>query len=66
MFKHVHSETEKLRNSGFSTSDIKNDIKHMEEEKSQLERRVQRLRQKVSEYSAFFNLLLKLLVSCQH
>ena len=47
-FKLVHREVETLRNSGFSTGDIKKDITSMEEEKETLIRRVDRLKRKVS------------------
>ena len=46
-FKEVHKEVEGMRNSGFSITEVKNDIKHMEREKDQLEKRVARMKQKV-------------------
>ncbi|KAI4899499.1 hypothetical protein NFI96_011496 [Prochilodus magdalenae] len=46
-FKTYHKECEQLRNSGFSTAEIRRDIAAMEEEKDQLIKRVERLRKRV-------------------
>ncbi|KAF7656569.1 hypothetical protein LDENG_00039170 [Lucifuga dentata] len=46
-FKTYHKECEQLRNSGFSTAEIRRDINAMEEEKDQLIKRVERLKKKV-------------------
>lgn len=46
-FKEVHKEVEAMRTSGLSVDEVKNDIKHMEKEKDQLQKRVSRLQQKV-------------------
>ncbi len=46
-FKEAHKEVESFRQSGFSTTDIKHDIAHMEDEKIQLAKRIDRLKQKV-------------------
>ncbi|EGD75009.1 CDV-1R protein [Salpingoeca rosetta] len=57
-FKEVHKEVENMRSSGFSVSEVKNDIKHMEKEKDQLEKRVARMQQKyenVAEYNSMLD-----------
>ncbi|XP_070538822.1 intraflagellar transport protein 81 homolog [Ptychodera flava] len=46
-FKLLHKEAERLRNSTFSTSEIRKDINQMEEEKEQLVKRIERLKKKV-------------------
>ncbi|XP_076020883.1 intraflagellar transport protein 81 homolog [Genypterus blacodes] len=46
-FKTYHKECEQLRNSGFSTAEIRRDISAMEEEKDQLIKRVERLKKRV-------------------
>ncbi|XP_013415931.1 intraflagellar transport protein 81 homolog [Lingula anatina] len=46
-FKELHKQMEQLKNSGFSTQEIRKDIANMEEEKEQLNRRVERLKRKV-------------------
>eukprot|EP00911_Craspedida_sp_UC1_P001115 UC1_evm2s837 len=45
-FQAVHKESEQLRTSGFSTKEIKRDIVHMEEEIAQLNKRIERMRQR--------------------
>ncbi|XP_017571611.1 intraflagellar transport protein 81 homolog [Pygocentrus nattereri] len=50
-FKSYHKECEQLRNSGFSTAEIRRDIAAMEEEKDQLIKRVERLRKRVESVS---------------
>jgi intraflagellar transport protein 81 len=46
-FKELHKSHEQLKNSGFTTADIRRDISSMEDEKEQLNKRVERLRRKV-------------------
>ncbi|XP_077987747.1 intraflagellar transport protein 81 homolog [Glandiceps talaboti] len=46
-FKILHKEGERLRNSTFSTAEIRKDITQMEEEKEQLVKRIERLKKKV-------------------
>lgn len=46
-FKELHKQFDQLKNSGFSTSEIRKDIANMEEEKEQLIKRIERLRRKV-------------------
>ncbi|KXJ17310.1 intraflagellar transport protein 81 homolog [Exaiptasia diaphana] len=46
-FKECHKEAEQLRSSGFSASEIKKDIMHMEEEHGQLKKRIERMQKKV-------------------
>ncbi|MED6280751.1 Intraflagellar transport protein 81, partial [Characodon lateralis] len=50
-FKTYHKECEHLRNSGFSTAEIRRDINAMEEEKDQLIKRVERLEKRVESVS---------------
>ncbi|XP_008415472.1 intraflagellar transport protein 81 homolog isoform X2 [Poecilia reticulata] len=50
-FKTYHKECEHLRNSGFSTAEIRRDISAMEEEKDQLLKRVERLKRRVESVS---------------
>lgn len=50
-FKEVHKSHETLKSSGFNTADLKNDIASMEEEKDQLNKRVERLKRKVDSHS---------------
>ncbi|XP_071950346.1 intraflagellar transport protein 81 homolog isoform X2 [Antedon mediterranea] len=46
-FKVLHKEAEELKKSNYSTSDIKKDISHMDEEKEQLSKRIERLKKKI-------------------
>lgn len=46
-FKEIHKQVEQLRSSGFNTDDIKRDIASMEDEKENLNRRVEKLKKKV-------------------
>uniref|UniRef100_A0A4W3HE11 Intraflagellar transport protein 81 homolog n=1 Tax=Callorhinchus milii TaxID=7868 RepID=A0A4W3HE11_CALMI len=50
-FKNLHKECEQLKNSGFSTAEIRRDINAMEEEKDQLIKRVERLKKRVDTVS---------------
>uniref|UniRef100_A0A4W4GYD1 Intraflagellar transport protein 81 homolog n=1 Tax=Electrophorus electricus TaxID=8005 RepID=A0A4W4GYD1_ELEEL len=56
-FKNYHKECEQLRNSGFSTAEIRRDIAAMEEEKDQLMKRVERLRKRVESVSSHQRML---------
>ena len=47
MFKETHKTLDGLEHSGFSVAEIKKDITHMEDEKVQLSKRLQRLKQKL-------------------
>ena len=47
-FKELHKESVTLKTSGFSTTEIRKDISQMEEEKDQLNKRIERLRKKVT------------------
>ncbi|XP_059177446.1 intraflagellar transport protein 81 homolog [Physella acuta] len=49
-FKELHKQFDQLKNSGFSTSEIRKDIANMEEEKEQLIKRIERLRRKVESH----------------
>ena len=46
-FKELHKQAETLKNSGFSTTEIRKDISNMEDEKEQLHKRIERLKRKV-------------------
>ncbi|XP_047498855.1 intraflagellar transport protein 81 homolog [Penaeus chinensis] len=46
-FKTIHREYEGLRNSGFSTHELRRDISAMEEEKDLVMRRIERMKQRV-------------------
>lgn len=48
-FKNVHREHEALRTSGFSTVELRRDISAMEEERDLVMRRIDKMKQKVSE-----------------
>lgn len=48
-FKVLHKESENLKTSGFSASDIRKDIDHMMEEKQQVSKRIERLKKRVSQ-----------------
>ncbi|KAJ7994081.1 hypothetical protein DPEC_G00262230 [Dallia pectoralis] len=50
-FKSYHKECEQLKSSGFSTAEIRKDIGAMEEEKDQLIKRVERLKNRVESVS---------------
>eukprot|EP00049_Salpingoeca_infusionum_P018937 m.359414 g.359414 ORF g.359414 m.359414 type:complete len:668 (-) comp18553_c0_seq1:267-2270(-) len=56
-FKEVHRDVEELKASGFSTDEIKNDLKHMKNEQQQLERRLARMRQKYEGMAAYNDML---------
>ncbi|KAB7496012.1 Intraflagellar transport protein 81-like protein [Armadillidium nasatum] len=45
-FKMMHMEHEELKNSGFSTTELRRDIASMEEERDLVTRRIERMRQK--------------------
>ena len=47
-FKELHKQAETLKNSGFSTTEIRKDISNMEDEKEQLHKRIERLKRKVT------------------
>eukprot|EP00730_Choanoeca_flexa_P016138 TRINITY_DN7566_c0_g2_i2.p1 TRINITY_DN7566_c0_g2~~TRINITY_DN7566_c0_g2_i2.p1 ORF type:complete len:667 (+),score=208.80 TRINITY_DN7566_c0_g2_i2:64-2064(+) len=47
LFKETHKALDSLKSSGFSVGDIKTDIQHMEGEKTQLTKRLNRLKQKL-------------------
>lgn len=47
-FKNVHRELEVLRNSGYSTAELRKDIQQMEEEREVVQQRIQRMKNKVS------------------
>jgi intraflagellar transport protein 81 len=49
----THKQMVALKNSGFSTADIKKDIASMEDEKDQLIKRVDRLKRKVTQKLGF-------------
>ncbi|XP_064639360.1 intraflagellar transport protein 81 homolog [Lineus longissimus] len=49
-FKELHKSHEQLKHSGFTTTDIRRDISSMEDEKEQLNKRVERLRRKVESH----------------
>ncbi|XP_066987382.1 intraflagellar transport protein 81 homolog [Macrobrachium rosenbergii] len=46
-FKTIHREYEALKNSGFSTAELRRDISAMEEERDLVHRRIERMKQKV-------------------
>ncbi|XP_062854560.1 intraflagellar transport protein 81 homolog isoform X2 [Trichomycterus rosablanca] len=56
-FKNYHKECEQLRNSRFSTAEIRRDISAMEEEKDQLIKRVERLKKRVESVSTHQRML---------
>ena len=49
-FKDLHKQAEKLRSSGFNTGEIRKDISNMEDEKEQLNKRIERLKRKVESH----------------
>ncbi|XP_050404861.1 intraflagellar transport protein 81 homolog [Patella vulgata] len=49
-FKELHKQSETLKGSSFNTSEIRKDIVNMEEEKEQLNKRIERLRRKVESH----------------
>ncbi|XP_031548749.1 intraflagellar transport protein 81 homolog [Actinia tenebrosa] len=57
-FKECHKEAEQLRSSGMSTSEIKKDITHMEEEHGQLEKRIGRMQKKVESVTKHEQMLI--------
>jgi intraflagellar transport protein 81 len=46
-FKTVHKELETIKNSGYSTSELRKDIEEMEKEKDIVEKRIERMQHKV-------------------
>ena len=46
-FKSVHKEMEAVKNSGYSTSELRKDIEEMEKEKDIVEKRIERMQRKV-------------------
>lgn len=57
----THKQYEALEAGGFTTHEIRKDLEHMEKEKDQLMKRIDRLKMKVN----IFSLSLFLLVSCK-
>ncbi|GFU18327.1 intraflagellar transport protein 81 homolog [Trichonephila clavipes] len=49
-FKEVHKQFEALKSSGFSTQEIRKDLEHMEEERDQLIKKIDRLKMKVESH----------------
>ncbi|GFT89654.1 intraflagellar transport protein 81 homolog [Nephila pilipes] len=49
-FKEVHKQYEALKSSGFSTQEIRKDLEHMEEERDQLIKKIDRLKMKVESH----------------
>lgn len=49
-FKDLHKQSEDLKKSGFNTTEIRKDIANMEEEKEQLNKRIERLKRKVESH----------------
>lgn len=50
-FKAVHKDSEMLKNSGYSTSELRADIDTMEREKDIVVKRIERMQQKVQNKS---------------
>ena len=46
-FKNVHKELEAVKNSGYSTIELRKDIEEMEKEKDIVEKRIERMQRKV-------------------
>merc|ERR1712038_2244898 len=46
-FKNVHKECEAIKNSGYSTSELRKDIEEMENEKEIVQKRIERMQRKV-------------------
>ena len=46
-FKNVHKELETIKNSGYSTIELRKDIEEMEKEKDIVEKRIERMQRKV-------------------
>ena len=46
-FKNVHKELETVKNSGYSTIELRKDIEEMEKEKDIVEKRIERMQRKV-------------------
>lgn len=57
-FKELHKSVEQLRTSGFSTGEIKKDIVNMEDEKEQLQKRIDRMQKKVENVRNYEKMLL--------
>ncbi|XP_015917332.1 intraflagellar transport protein 81 homolog isoform X2 [Parasteatoda tepidariorum] len=49
-FKEIHKQYENLKSSGFSTQEIRKDLEHMEEERDQLIKKIERLKMKVESH----------------
>lgn len=56
-FKELHKAVEYEKSSEYSTSDVRNDIESMEEEKKQLQRQLERLKRRVESYPQHKELL---------
>ena len=58
-FKNVHRENEAIKNSGYSTAELRKDIEEMEKEKEIVQKRIERMQRKVNQ-TAFLssNILL--------
>ena len=46
-FKNIHKELETVKNSGYSTIELRKDIEEMEKEKDIVEKRIERMQRKV-------------------
>lgn len=49
-FKEFHKQYEQVQNSGYSTQEIRKDLTHMEEERDQLSKKIERLKRKVESH----------------
>ncbi|XP_069105336.1 intraflagellar transport protein 81 homolog isoform X1 [Argopecten irradians] len=49
-FKELHKQSDNLKNSGYNTTEIRKDISNMEDEKEQLNKRIERLKRKVESH----------------
>jgi intraflagellar transport protein 81 len=57
-FKETHKTVDQLRSSGFSAGEIRKDIGHMEDEREQLQKRIERLKKRVNSVSDNNQMLL--------
>ena len=60
-FKNVHRENEAIKNSGYSTAELRKDIEEMEKEKEIVQKRIERMQRKVNQ-TAFYHQIFCCLV----
>jgi uncharacterized coiled-coil DUF342 family protein len=63
-FKEVHKTADQLRNTGARPGELKNEITQLEQERTQLKNKIQKLKRDAENEGANFEEMLKVTISC--